>query len=106
MASTRQRSPLAVLTATQRDTLAGWFRDGVAFAEIVQRIKAQFGVSTSKPALVNYHERWGRELIAAQGIGPAALRNRATVTIVFGQQGKPVLDVHTGSEEREPEDGQ
>ena len=58
---------VAWLTSAQRKELNEWFlSNDHTYAELVRRVREEFGVTTSETALGDYYHRLGRELLADQ----------------------------------------
>jgi hypothetical protein len=58
----RSDSTWAGLTPEQRETLEGWlFEENLGYAEVLERVQRDFGVTASKPSLSRYYQRLAAE---------------------------------------------
>ena len=54
----RSDSTWAGLTSEQRETLEGWlFEENLGYAEVLERVQREFGVTASKSSLSRYYQR-------------------------------------------------
>jgi hypothetical protein len=62
MGKMRCDSAWAALTPEQRDTLEGWlFDENLGYAEVLERAKKEFGITTSKTSLIRFYQRAAAE---------------------------------------------